>query len=208
MESLRVFIISDDSLSRAGLAATLPSVEKIAVAGQAQAGDDLPRQAALYQADVLLWDLGWEPDRALAHSEAIRRCDLPVVALLPDNANVAAVWAEGVTGLLHRDSSPQKLAAALQAASHGLVTMEADWAAALPANQPAQPPTLAEPLTPRETEVLQLLAEGLSNKAIARHLGVSDHTVKFHVNAIMGKLAAQSRTEAVVQAARLGLLLL
>jgi DNA-binding NarL/FixJ family response regulator len=69
-----------------------------------------------------------------------------------------------------------------------------------------QPP--AEELTPRELEVLQLLAEGLSNKAIAYRLDISEHTVKFHVNAILGKLSAQSRTEAVVQATRLGLIIL
>jgi DNA-binding NarL/FixJ family response regulator len=76
-----------------------------------------------------------------------------------------------------------------------------------PDSSPDLPP-LPEPLTPREQEVLQLLAEGLPNKAIARQLEISDHTVKFHVNAIMGKLGAQSRTEAVVRATRLGLVLL
>ncbi len=67
---------------------------------------------------------------------------------------------------------------------------------------------LVEALTPREEEVLHLLADGLSNKAIALQLGISDHTVKFHVNAILGKLGAQSRTEAVVRATRMGLLVL
>ena len=67
---------------------------------------------------------------------------------------------------------------------------------------------LVEDLTPRELEVLQLLAEGLSNKEIARRLGTSEHTVKFHVNAILGKLGAHSRTEAVTRAARLGLIIL
>ena len=71
---------------------------------------------------------------------------------------------------------------------------------------PAAPAT-SEHLTPREQEVLQLLAQGLSNKLIAARLGISDHTVKFHVNAILGKLGAQSRTEAIAQAARMGLVL-
>jgi len=65
-----------------------------------------------------------------------------------------------------------------------------------------------EELTAREMEVLQLLAEGLPNKSIAQRLDISEHTVKFHVNAILRKLEAQSRTEAVVQATRLGLILL
>jgi two-component system nitrate/nitrite response regulator NarL len=65
-----------------------------------------------------------------------------------------------------------------------------------------------EDLTPRELEVLQLLAEGLPNKAIGLRLSISEHTVKFHVNAILGKLGAQSRTDAVVRATRLGLIIL
>ena len=67
---------------------------------------------------------------------------------------------------------------------------------------------LVDPLTRRELDVLRLVAEGLPNKAIADRLHISEHTVKFHLNALMGKLGAQSRTEAVVRATRLGLLLL
>jgi len=67
---------------------------------------------------------------------------------------------------------------------------------------------LVEPLTPRETEVLQLLAEGLTNRRIGERLAISEHTAKFHVNAILGKLDARSRGEAIAHAARLGLLLL
>ena len=72
----------------------------------------------------------------------------------------------------------------------------------------ADPTPLVEQLTAREREVLQHLAEGLSNKAIALRLGISEHTIKFHVNAIMSKLGAQSRTEAVVRATQLGLIML
>jgi DNA-binding NarL/FixJ family response regulator len=65
-----------------------------------------------------------------------------------------------------------------------------------------------EPLTPREGEVLRLIAEGLPNKTIAARLEISESTVKFHVNAILGKLGVESRSEAIVQAARLGLVIL
>jgi len=67
---------------------------------------------------------------------------------------------------------------------------------------------LVEPLTARERQVLGLLAEGLTNKAIAERLGISDHTVKFHVNAVLGKLGVESRSEAIVQAIRLGLVVI
>ena len=76
----------------------------------------------------------------------------------------------------------------------------------LPARADREPESPIEPLTPREHEVLQRLAEGLSNRMIAQRLEISEHTVKFHVNAILGKLSAQSRTEAVAHAARLGLI--
>jgi DNA-binding CsgD family transcriptional regulator len=73
---------------------------------------------------------------------------------------------------------------------------------------PATVADSVDPLTPRESEVLQLMAEGLPNKLIADRLGISEHTAKFHVNAILTKLGAQGRTEAVVRAARLGLIIL
>jgi two-component system, NarL family, nitrate/nitrite response regulator NarL len=81
-------------------------------------------------------------------------------------------------------------------------------AGALVAARTELPALPVEALTPREVDVLRLLGEGLPNKAIARRLGISEHTVKFHVNAILGKLGASSRTEAVVRATRLGLILL
>jgi DNA-binding NarL/FixJ family response regulator len=83
-----------------------------------------------------------------------------------------------------------------------------DQAAAEPFFRREAPSTPVDPLTPRELEVLNLLAEGFSNKLIADRLRISEHTVKFHVNAILGKLGAETRTEAVVAAARLGLILL
>jgi two-component system nitrate/nitrite response regulator NarL len=130
------------------------------------------------------------------------------VALLPDEAQAPEVWASGVRGLLLRDAGAETLQAALQAIGQGLVVLDPSLALSpLPVLEPGLD-SLVEELTPRETEVLQLLADGLTNKAIAQRLGISDHTVKFHVNAILGKLGAQSRTEAVVRATRLGLLLL
>ncbi len=89
-------------------------------------------------------------------------------------------------------------AAALMPAEHETISASAS-AGRLP---------LVEPLTPRELDVLRLLAEGLPNKTIAGRLNISKHTVKFHVNAILGKLGVASRTEAVVRATRMGLILL
>ena len=92
----------------------------------------------------------------------------------------------------------------------GLVLHPAELDAMFPAAEPASSPLaeLIEPLTPRESEVLQMLASGLANKEIATRLAISEHTVKFHVASILGKLGAASRTEAVTLGIRRGLVLL
>ncbi len=206
MDEVRVLVVADDPLARAGLAALLAAHEGCVVVGQVAPGLDLSGDAAVYQPDAVLWDLGWDADTGPLHD--LSGDILPVLALLPDDALVADVWSAGAQGMLLRDSDPENVTAALRAVAQGLVVFDPILAPAiLPARDREDEP-LVEALTPREEEVLQLLAEGLSNKAVALQLGISDHTVKFHVNAILGKLGAQSRTEAVVRATRMGLLVL
>jgi DNA-binding NarL/FixJ family response regulator len=132
----------------------------------------------------------------------------PVVALVPDETYAVEAQMAGARGLLPRDSSAERLVAALTAAAWDLIVLDPSLAAPLLGTRDSSSPSLVEDLTPRELEVLGLLAEGLPNKAIGLRLGISEHTVKFHVNAVLGKLGAQSRTEAVVRATRLGLILL
>jgi DNA-binding NarL/FixJ family response regulator len=129
------------------------------------------------------------------------------VALLPDGTHAANVWTNGARGLLLRDVSVGPLLATLLAVTHGLLVLDPALATGVLPTRDRTSESLIEELTPREVEVLQLLADGLTNKAIAHQLGISEHT-KFHVNAILGKLGGQSRTEAVVRATRLGLILL
>jgi DNA-binding NarL/FixJ family response regulator len=111
-------------------------------------------------------------------------------------------------GMLLRDVSAEELAAAVQAVTNGLTVLDPQVASALARGiRPSAPlGELEEPLTDREMDVLRELALGLPNKAIARRLGISEHTVKYHVGEILGKLQAASRTEAVMQGARRGLL--
>ncbi len=107
--------------------------------------------------------------------------------------------------------SPAQLVAALEAAAAGLVVIHPAGvdSVAPPVAAASQPlAELAEPLTPRENEVLQMLAGGLANKEIAARLAISEHTVKFHVASILGKLGAGSRTEAVALGIRRGIVLL
>ena len=204
---LRILIVAGDPLARAGLATLLADQPGWSVVGRIATDADLPAGLEVYAADVGVWDLGWDPAPALERLAAMRG-ELPIVALLPDEAHVAEAWAAGAQGLLLRDADAERLAAAVTAVAHGLTAFDPALVAALvPVREQAPLPPL-EALTPRELEVLRLLAEGLSNKVIAHRLGISEHTVKFHTNAILGKLGAQSRTEAVVRATRLGLILL
>jgi len=117
----------------------------------------------------------------------------------------------GIRAVLPSDISADQLAAALQAAAAGLVVLhptEVPAAFAPTAPAPQSLAELPEPLTRREREVLQMLAAGLANKEIAARLNISDHTAKFHVAAILGKLGAATRTEAVALGIRRGLVLL
>jgi NarL family two-component system response regulator YdfI len=126
----------------------------------------------------------------------------------------AAEWADmfrrGVKAVLPANATGPQIAAATEAAAAGLVVIHPSEVETLLQAQTASesPEVLPEPLTPRETEVLRLLAEGLGNKDIASRLAVSEHTVKFHVASIMGKLGAASRTEAVMLGIRHGLVLI
>ena len=206
-EHLRVLIIADDPLARAGLASLLADQAGCAVVGQISGESDLPESFDVYQPDVVLWDLGWSPASVLDMPVDLETLGLPVVVLLNDPQQATDVWAAGVQGILPRDAEASQLLAALRAVTQGLVTIDPALADSLFPHAQLSPPSLVEALTPRESEVLQLLAEGLPNKTIAHRLDISEHTVKFHVNAIMSKLDAQSRTEAVVRATQLGLIL-
>lgn len=199
--------MADDQLSRAGLAAMLAQQPGVEVAGQATGDDDLDTALEVYAPDVLVWDLGWNPVASLARLSELPETAPPLVALLVDDSIAAQARAAGARGLLLRDSNIENVVAALAAVARGLVVSDpnlAPPAAPLPLSTSGPLPQL----TPRENEALRLLAEGLPNKAIADRLGISEHTVKFHVNSLMSKLGAQSRTEAVTRATRLGLLLL
>ncbi len=204
---LRVLIVADDWLTRAGLAALLAHEPECAIIGQVAGEDDLPAALEAYRPDVVLWDLGWEPEPALKRLADLNDVLPPTVALLSDEGDAPGAYTAGVHGLLLRNTDARRMVAALVAASQGLVVLDPTLAPLLLTGERESHPLLEE-LTPREMEVLRLLADGLPNKTIAQRLGISEHTVKFHVNSILSKLGAQSRTEAVIRATRLGLILL
>ena len=208
MDELRVLVIADDALARTGLATLLTNRDECVVVGQVAGNADLLTELDVYRPDVAAWDLGWDPATAVERLAELREAGLAIVALLDDDAHAADVWAAGARGLLFRDTDSDSLVAALTAVAQGLTALDSSLALTLLPADDRSPAPLVEELTPRESEVLQLLAEGLPNKTIAHQLGISEHTVKFHVNAILSKLGAQSRTEAVVRATRVGLIVL
>lgn len=219
LRPLRVLVISGSPFARAGLAALIAGQPGLAVAGQLSPDEYLPDALDLYRPEVLIWEMGWEPlqyvDKLADLREPSGKPLIPVLALIADDSSAsesAALLANaGVRGVLMQDTNPDRLAAALVALGQGLAVF-------MPAYLPVKSSALSdgrsdtadgvETLTPRESEVLQLIAEGLPNKIIAGKLSISEHTVKFHVNAILTKLGAQSRTEAVVRATRAGLIAL
>jgi two-component system nitrate/nitrite response regulator NarL len=202
MEEVRVFVVSEDPLVRSGLASLLAGQPGIIVGGQ-MSPDELPAGGG--EPEVAVWDAG-SGSSGLDHLDETVTRSLRVLAVLADEGQAAEALGAGARGVVLRDAGAARLAAAVRAVAEGLVVLDAVAAESVLRPRPATPATI-EHLTPREQEVLQLLAQGLSNKLIAARLGISDHTVKFHVNAILGKLGAQSRTEAIAQAARLGLVL-
>ncbi len=204
---LRLVLAAEDPLARGALARALADQGGellLLAAGTVAEVEALRLDAA---PDVVLWDVGLHPAEAAGRLES-PELGAPVLALVPDEAAGESALATGARGLLFRDVAPASLLAALQAVARGLTVFEPALAGLRAAPRSSQAPTHPESLTPREREVLGLLAEGLSNKAIADRLSISEHTAKFHVNAVLAKLGVQRRTEAVVRAARLGLVTL
>lgn len=201
---LRVCVLADDAIARAGLTGLL--AESGLLVESARLTTDLDGALADHGADVLLLDPGADPSRASAWLDTLRATTAPSVALLVDATRLDDVFAVGITGALARDATPAAVRAALMAAAQGLVVMDPGFhRGRLPQPGERRPPEPMDSLTPREVEVLALLATGMPNKLIAHHLGISEHTAKFHVTAVMGKLGAQSRTDAVIRAARRGM---
>jgi DNA-binding NarL/FixJ family response regulator len=200
--SPRVLLVGEDALARAGLRA-LAEAAGFAVAGESEPSAAEAEEAA---ADAALLDLG----PSAAGLEALPRLAprLPVLVVLWSDEPAREALAAGARGVLRREGLADRLAAGLRAVVDGLLVV--DPAVALAVLRPPSPlaSPLVEPLTPREAEVLALLVEGLSNRAIGVRLGISEHTAKFHVGAVLGKLGAESRAEAVALAARLGLVVL
>jgi DNA-binding NarL/FixJ family response regulator len=211
---IRVFIVAASSLVRAGLQ-SLFRARDVEVVGSAPNFESLAGQWPDVEADIVLVEASGEQFEAvidsLAASQLASETNIVVLSDHSEPRWFAEAVRAGVRAALPSDVSADQLVAALEAAAAGLIVLHpAELDAMFPAAERASRPLadLTEPLTPRESEVLQMLASGLANKEIAARLAISEHTVKFHVASILGKLGAGSRTEAVSLGIRRGIVLL
>lgn len=188
---------------RAALAQMLAASEQFVVVDQQDGMLDWEAQVSRFQAEVVVADMGWEGALALPELDEL---GVPVLVLAPDGASADSAWQSGAQGVVGRDVSAETLEQAVLTLNAGLNVFDPHLLPTRLERNSEPIGGLTEPLTDRETEVLTLLARGLTNRAIAFELEISDHTVKFHVNALLAKLRAQSRTEAAVRATKLGLI--
>jgi NarL family two-component system response regulator YdfI len=211
---IRAFIVASSTLARAGLRDLAKNAD-VEIVGSAPDFDSLAGQWSDLEPDIILVEeSGDELPAAIDFLSTFELASESAVVILADH--IESKWLgdalrAGVRAVLPGDVSAHQLVSAMRAAMAGLTVLQsAEVAAIFPAAEPSARSLadLAEPLTPRETEVLQMLASGLANKEIAGQLKISEHTVKFHVASILGKLGAGSRTEAVAIGIRRGLVLL
>ena len=211
---IRAFLVASSPLGRSLWNSRLKAYG-VAIVGIATSLDAVGPQLWDTHPRVLLVDIDAEEiDSVLnALEEMDLPSDLPTVILSkePTREELARALRIGARAVLARESAAEQVAAAIAAAAQGLVAILPNEIGALSQVASTAPAVMSEPseaLTPREREVLQMLAAGLANKEIAARLNISEHTAKFHVAAILGKLGAATRTEAVTIGIRSGLVLL
>lgn len=201
---IRLLLVDDHELVRTGLRTFLELQADMVVVGEAGSGEDALTLASDVAADIVLLDLilpgmtGVETARRL-HDEHPELKVVVLTSFAGQDSVLPAVRA-GVAGYLLKDVGPGELAEALRAVHAGGAPLHPQVAATV-----MQSVTAEDPLTPREREVLRLIARGLSNRLIARELVLSEKTVKAHVSAILGKLGVADRTQAALHAVRTGL---
>lgn len=208
-DEIRVLIVDDHAVVREGLRTYLGLQDGIEIAGEAANGREAVAEAERLRPEVILMDLEMpELDGVGAMRELRRRgveCRVIVLTSFSDERRLLPAIQAGAAGYLLKDAEPREVVRAVRAAHEGEALLAPAVAARLveaiaePAGAPAQR------LTPREREVLELIAAGLSNKLIARRLGIAEKTVKTHVGHVLAKLGVSDRTQAALYAVRTGL---
>lgn len=206
--AVSVLVVDDHPVVRAGLLALLSVQPGLRVVGEAGDGEEAVRLARELDPDVILCDLrlGEGPD-GVAVTRTVRsdRQDAPAVLILTTydhDADLVRAVEAGAAGYLLKDAAPTAIVEAIVAAAHGETLFGPELTERVVATMRVR---RAE-LSAREQEVLRLVAEGLSNREVARRLVVSEATVKTHLNHVFTKLGAESRTAAVAAARTAGLI--
>jgi len=198
---IRVLVVDDHHLVRVGLITLLEAAPGIQVAGEAADGEQALAAAAATAPDVVLMDLSMPVLDGVAATRRLlaERPGTRVVALtsFSDRQRVTDILAAGATGYVLKDCRPEDLLAAVRAAADGHVPLDPRVAAAL---LPSREPPLADQLSEREKQVLRLVAAGLTNKQIARRLGIAESTVKVHTGNIFRRIGVTDRTSAALWA--------
>lgn len=216
---INVVVVDDQPLVRAAVCQILASYPDIAVVGEAADGTNAVRELRRTRADVVVMDIqmpdtdGIEATKRIRSEPELSGTAVLILTTFENDENVAAALRAGANGFIGKTAQPEKIAEAVRVVHAGDAVLSPMATTALVArylggvSQPgANGPRLSlhEPLTPRESEVLHLVAQGLSNQDIARQLVISVHTAKTHVNRIMVKLDARTRTDIVVWAYETG----
>jgi len=203
--TISVLIADDHPVVRQGLSVLLSVHDDMSVAGEAGDGEEALRLAAELQPDVLLLDLKLPVLDGIAVlrelPERAPRTRALVLTSAADRAQAAVAMQAGAAGFLYKDIEPDALVRAIRSVHDGHTLLAAEVADLV---TPRSGPRGMGSLTAREREVLVLLADGRSNREIARSLGVTEKTVKTHVSSVLAKLGVADRTQAAVLAVREG----
>src|SRR5215467_1459897 len=200
---VEVWIVAHSAASRDSLSKCFGGGSDIRVVGTASTFPFLKSLMAETAADLAVIEFPSE-SQSTAHDWAVELLEsTPIVFLCPspEPALFNSIRRTGTGGLLQSNASCGQIVHAVKSVAAGSTVFDS----ALVPQSSSDQPSLEE-LTPREIEVLRLLADGLGNKDIAAKLGISEHTIKFHIRSILGKLGAASRTEAVARGLRSGLI--
>ena len=215
MSRIRVVLVDDHTLVREGIRTLLGLVEDLELVGEAASGQAAVQVVADTRPDVLLLDMRMpDGDGLFVVEQLAQRGELPATLILTtfdDDAAAIEVVRAGARGFLLKDVTLDRLVSAVRALAAGETLIQPALTARAEqklceaaASRAAAPDAL--PMTPREREVLRLLAAGYSNREIARALLLAEGTVKNHVSSILTKMCVRDRTRAVIKAAERGLL--
>jgi len=212
---IQVLVVDDHDLFRLGLASALADYPGIEVIAQASTGKMGVRLAAELRPDVVLLDLRLPDLEGVAVTQAIlednEAARIVILTVIADPSDIAAAVDAGACGYVLKDSPIDDVVAAIRAAASGSAWLAPRAAQTLLDHirlehaRAGRPPALVPDLSPREIEVLRLLARGYDNKQIASELSISPRTTKIHVSSILNKLGVSNRVQAAIYAVRIGM---